>query len=661
MNSIFCRLLIVLLFLMTSADVQAQSWQWGVRGGGSVNGLNVQPVEEVVDMATDKQGNVYTISVIEARGLPTLGNGYTPLALQSYDHRDILVASHKCNNTYRWHKVIGTDGNDQPRYIGADTLGHIFITGTTAPQRTVHFANDSTLPNYNKMAFVAAYDTSGKLLWLRYPIADTTSIGLQNRLYIYDMTVDANGTVNLLTALPAGPLAGSSNWVAPSEGVYMLRYNAQGTVIALTRMQITTQGYSTVSQDMTLLSLRMCHTRSGRWVIGGSYTSGPFALGGQPVTNSMHLASFRENGQLVWRRTNDSTFSGIAGRPVADQFDNIYVTGSTWNGEHINGETVQVQASGSIPMVWKTDSNGHTQWLSYATDNRIPYGPAFVSAGTGGAALALGNGEITVTGGCGPLKWGGQQLIAQPNTGYFVFIARLNSFTGTMIKLDSINRLPPGYNWGTNMVQGKNGSFYIGGIQTGTMYVKNDTLVPAGGYSDFFIAKYGYPCNCIPPKAGISNTGGMFSLTQSFAYTGTGSTDSVVWHFGDGLRAKGNSVTHTYVGGNPGYNVCAVAYNSCGTDMACTSVKINNVGVNTVSTLKDLHIYPNPANDHITISGAEKGYRCRLYTVIGVLIAEQVLNAATQQVNIAHLTPGMYIFEVSDTKGSRAQQRISKL
>ncbi|WP_326370257.1 hypothetical protein [Flavobacterium sp. SUN046] len=57
------HILILLIILTTTNLIQGQSWQWGKRGGSNDN-MNAAGAdkEEVIDLVTDSQNNIYMIS-----------------------------------------------------------------------------------------------------------------------------------------------------------------------------------------------------------------------------------------------------------------------------------------------------------------------------------------------------------------------------------------------------------------------------------------------------------------------------------------------------------------------------------------------------------------------------------------------------------------------
>lgn len=73
---------------------------------------------------------------------------------------------------------------------------------------------------------------------------------------------------------------------------------------------------------------------------------------------------------------------------------------------------------------------------------------------------------------------------------------------------------------------------------------------------------------CTFPVAGYTYS--LSGPTITLQSTATGAT-SVLWNFGDGGTATGNSVSHTFAASGT-YNVCQFASSACATDTLCTSV-----------------------------------------------------------------------------------------
>ena len=136
------------------------------------------------------------------------------------------------------------------------------------------------------------------------------------------------------------------------------------------------------------------------------------------------------------------------------------------------------------------------------------------------------------------------------------------TYTGTAVGLDSVvwNFGDGGHAVGTTSAHTY--------AATGTFNVCVTAYSPCGSNTS---------CNTITvtcltaPTATFTTTG-----VNPVSYTYTGTTtglDSVVWRCGDGGHGTGVTSVHSYTLGGT-YTACAIAYNHCGWDSACTTVVI---------------------------------------------------------------------------------------
>jgi hypothetical protein len=100
----FCFLLFTCYF-----TAQAQDWRWGAKGGSSSSSGTGGSDEEADEMAVDKDGNVYILSVTE--GPTNLNANGNPL--NGYNNEDVMLASFDCNGNHRWSKMFGGNTGDQ--------------------------------------------------------------------------------------------------------------------------------------------------------------------------------------------------------------------------------------------------------------------------------------------------------------------------------------------------------------------------------------------------------------------------------------------------------------------------------------------------------------------------------------------------------------------
>ncbi len=99
------RQLFIFLFMMLGlpafkAGAQAQ-WQWGKRGGSTASstGPGSSGPEEVIDIVTDKNGNVYVLASNSSGALAQV-NGHFWIGPGDR----LTLVSWKCNGQFRWMK-----------------------------------------------------------------------------------------------------------------------------------------------------------------------------------------------------------------------------------------------------------------------------------------------------------------------------------------------------------------------------------------------------------------------------------------------------------------------------------------------------------------------------------------------------------------------------
>jgi hypothetical protein len=250
--------------------VNAQSWQWGKRGGGSYNAAmnGGSLIETAYSIALDKNGNLYALSVcnftynnVNVDGTSISGRG----------SNDIVVSSFKCDGTYRWSKVIGTNGSDYAYALRTDTLDGVYIAGYVNNwNRTAYFSSDTTIPSTAKQTFVLKYDTAGSYKWLRRPQPDTAgSWTTTQQTGIYDMDVDGAGNCYVFATLARG-LYGGVYSVSASGSFHLLKYDRNGNFISGHQMAIT---MPVINGYFTSMYVKYNPT-NGKLLIGGEPNAG---------------------------------------------------------------------------------------------------------------------------------------------------------------------------------------------------------------------------------------------------------------------------------------------------------------------------------------------------------------------------------------------------
>ncbi|XZF13926.1 T9SS type A sorting domain-containing protein [Chitinophagaceae bacterium MMS25-I14] len=644
-----CNSLLAALCILSTHQAYSQSWQWGRRGGSAYTGTNTYPYEAIKDMATDSHGNVYFLAVAESSGSPDLNGA----ALSGFGGRDILLASFNCSGSLRWRKMIGSYTDDVPVALRTDASGHVYVTGIIHAQNPypAHFGTDTTLPVSNEKAlFIAQYDTSGNLGWLREPQPDTTGINSTYLYKSYDLALDQSGNIYMLAYLYPGLLSGGNNIVVNSAGAYILKYNAQGNLLQL--LQPPMNWVLTTNGNSTNITINLICTPGGNFIVSGNVNFGyppvySFTLGGQVQTQSGFIAGFNTQGQLLWHHHSDS--AGFGCRPVTDGQNGVYFAGGGINGAIFNGYTISNSVSSLtyiVPMVMKTDTSGNLIWAKNGSSN----------ANAGADALTLRGGEVAVAGEFpGKLVWDTKKVENVPNQGYDIFLAHLDKQTGAMQGFDSLKSNFGVNDYPTAITSDNAGNLYLGGRFAGDLYVGSQTLINSGGDFDFFVAKYGYPCNCTAPVSAYTSS--LSNHTVNLTYNGTTPVDSVRWSFGDGNAATGLTVNHTYTSAGS-YSVCATAYSQCGTDDSCRMIQVA-AAVAGVSLPDDVRVYPNPVKDRLTIE-ADKKYEITLFDALGREMLREKINTHSTTIGLQQFPAGIYLLQFTGDTGRKGMTRIVK-
>ena len=162
------------------------------------------------------------------------------------------------------------------------------------------------------------------------------------------------------------------------------------------------------------------------------------------------------------------------------------------------------------------------------------------------------------------------------------------------------------------------------------------------------------PCNSVQEHNIPVDPVGGFAYDQITSqvnfYDSSKFADAYLWEFSDNTISTLVNPIHyfTEVGK---FEVCQYVSNVCGSDTICDSITINVVGI-PEDVIESLHIYPNPANDVITIDLNDHNLdnlSIELYDVSGRLVKQSQLNASinNQTINVGDLAEGSYYMRIN--------------
>jgi hypothetical protein len=629
----YLRLFTFIFFQLICSQAIAQTWQWGKLGGSSSDQSGVGE-DHIVDMCTDKHGNIYAVAVIDQYS-PSLSGA----TITTYGSTDILLFSYDCNGNFRWKKLIGGNQTDIPYGMKMDTLGNIYVCGRIVPkqgnfQPQIKFDSDTTLDaSNNRSLFLVQYDTLGNYKWLRMPQADTVtrSSGLSN-YRIWNMEVTPDGEVYMLTKFLAGRLSAPGNPTLPSDGHYLMKYDKSGNYTGANPFQLEI--------STSIVHAKMEYNRHDNllYYYGMHYpdgTTGHVKLGNTVLSKISFLAKYSLTGNLVSLIESDGgEFNDI----VFDEDANMYIGGSIGGTaltprQHL-GYTFTT-GSGA-PYAAKLDPAGNVLWMKRPLTNGV----------SPGKGIALRGNELVLAGAGGKMVFVGEDSVhGVMNEGYEIFVTRFNKYSGKVIEIDTLASYFGNTEYADHVVTDPKGNIYLAGDVRTQVFIAGTSFVANGsGYKDFFIAKLGTnDCNCMLPvlsSNSVALSGSRFAFSS--VVTTTAAIDSVVWDFGDGNTSRQNNPIHIYAASGS-YEVCVTVYTKCGNETQCMNV-LATVGVAMVNGAQ-LKLYPVPAERMLHVEGLEKEARYEVFNQLGVKMMSGVLEG--NQLKIENLPPGIYLMQVA--------------
>ena len=168
------HILAALLLLSLFSNAQTFLWDRTIKSEG---------FDESYDLAVDPQGNVYVAGMIEY--LADFGNGFF---LESSGVHDIFIAKYDSTGTLVWAVKAGGRDGDKIQSITLDGQGSIYVAGEF--EDTSYWGPIMKVAEGGNNMFVARYDTSGNVQWVR-------SLGTVSPSHTrgYGVCTDANGNV----------------------------------------------------------------------------------------------------------------------------------------------------------------------------------------------------------------------------------------------------------------------------------------------------------------------------------------------------------------------------------------------------------------------------------------------------------------------------------
>lgn len=272
---------------------------------------------------------------------------------------DIFVTEYDLNLNEQWTTLIGTVANDDGRAVAVNSIGEIYVTGSTAGNlggESNQGLND---------AFLAKLDTSGNLQWVKLigTIVDDDARGL---------AIDSND--NIYVSGGSGASLDGQTYAGGVNDMLLAKYDGAGNRIWL---KLAGGTFSDFIRDVTIDS------NDNIYVCGWLSTTGA----------QIYLARYDTSGNMLWSQLLGETPGNDFCQDVTtDASGNVYLGG----GSFTNLDGIANQGDRDI-VVAKYNSAGTKLWaktLGTPAEERsfgVSVSPANILYATGRTSGDLNN------------------------------------------------------------------------------------------------------------------------------------------------------------------------------------------------------------------------------------------------------------------------------
>lgn len=392
----------------------------------------------------------------------------------------LMITEVASAQTVSWVRKLtaGTNKNVYDAGVATDGLGNTYVAGSFTG--TVDFGGTTVIGNFGA-SFVAKYDNSGALLWVK----SITVSSFANSVSAKRVCVDASGN-----AILVGTFSGTANFSGTSVtatynlSIFLMKYDNQGNV-----QWVKQEGGSAGQYH---LPTSVTTDNAGNIYICGYFNS-TITFSGITLNalgnRDGFFAKYTSAGVIQWAKqfggtgANDDAY-GIA----TDGSAYVFVTGDFQKTTTFDGAT-NVTASGGTGhwdafIAKYAIANGALQWVKpiTATSTETTFSiPNDIKADASGNTYVTGTFSLQV-------NFGGTTLTA--NGLNALFVATYNN-AGTLQWVKQAgapdgNHLVNSY--GVGIDASKN--VYIAVLMYGTMNFDGTNVVPVNSAGDMLVAKY---------------------------------------------------------------------------------------------------------------------------------------------------------------------------
>ena len=649
------RTYITLLIIITSLNLNAQTWQWARRAGGtsSDNGYSI---------TTDPSGYIY------ATGYFSLSSAtFGGTTLSNAGGWDPFLIKYDASGNMQWATSWGGTSTDVGNGIAADASGNLYVTGYY--NSTAIFGGTTLSSAGGGDLFLVKSDPNGSVLWAQRAGGANAERGTS-------VATDAtSGDVYITGFFSSSSVSFGSNTLtnsgaAGTNDIFFVKYNSSGTVQwakSFGGTWTSDEGYG-IATDV-----------AGNIYISGEFQSSSVVFGSitltniNPVNTDCFIAKYDANGNALWAQNGIGSTTDDNCRSIStDVNNNVYATGFFSGSSITFGGTTLTNPACCLPEIFivKYDQNGNVLWAKQGggTSNDWGFGTAtdasanvYVSGTFQSSTIAFGSTTLTNAGGM-------DFFLSKYDVNGNVVWAVNNGGTGN-----------DGINTGNDVATSASGDVYVAGTFASTSITFGSDVLNDAGSNDIFIAKMGgtLPIELISFEGKLNdgkinlrwsttseNNNDYFTIEKRSSPIPTFPFGEGVWTAIGTVQGAGNSnaaLSYNFTDHSPfpwGRNGDGLVYyrlKQVDYDGKFTYSNIISVTQEHLNTV--IAIYPNPSEDFLYYQLTLNESAMMITTVVDIfgksLIQEQKeLNKGINnlKLNINNLSEGMYFLRINNNR-----------
>lgn len=456
-------MLMIILLIAGSKQINAQCWQWAINTGGS-------NFENPTSITANTNGVIGIAG--EFMGSAVFGNE----TLTATNGRDVFTALIDSSGTIiKAMSGVGDGISNIATGIGADENGNFYITGTF--EKTINFDGTQLVSGGQSDIFIVKYNSSGDLQWAK-------RAGGSAYMKANDLAVDKEGNVYVVGEY-RDSVSFNSKWIYASYAtdVFTVKYDTNGNTV----WAATSGGNSTDIGNGIAVDYNHNVFITGVFQSDYVFNNTPYNSQGN---YDGFIAKYNNDGSPAWAKqvggASNESFNKIA---VDTAGNNIYVTGE-FESVSLVADGVTLANNNNIGIrkdifLLQLNHNGTAQWGISTGDSQHDYSNDVCVDKMGNVYIA-GTFNTTSTFGNTTLQNNNGDLFlakyTQSGTNLWAVKPAANQALGNAKSVTFYKNRPI---IAGSLVSGNNHPVVIFG---------RDTLL-SNGSSDVFVAKVGPPCH----------------------------------------------------------------------------------------------------------------------------------------------------------------------